>query len=69
MARARLLTALMRLPWARVAARVEEAVAAGPDERRGLLDAVAGVPAALGRRRVLPAHVLEDLDLLARADR
>jgi GT2 family glycosyltransferase len=68
MARARLLTGLMRLPWSRVAARVADAVTAGPAERRGVLDAVAEVPAALRRRRVLPGHVLEDLDLLARAE-
>jgi GT2 family glycosyltransferase len=65
MARSRVLTAVMRLPWPHVARRVRAALAAGPAERRGVVDAVAGVPAALRRRRVLPRHVLEDVELLA----
>jgi hypothetical protein len=58
------LTAVLRLPWPHVVRRVREAVAAHPAERRGVADALADLPTALRRRRVLPPEVLADLDLL-----
>ncbi|PRZ02938.1 GT2 family glycosyltransferase [Isoptericola sp. CG 20/1183] len=64
-ARARVLTTTMRLPWRRVAARVAAELRAGPGPRRGVLDAAQDLRAALPRREVLPRHVLADLDTLA----
>jgi GT2 family glycosyltransferase len=66
-ARARVLTATMRLPWRQVAARVVTELRAGPGARRGVLDAAKDLGAALPRRAVLPRHVLADLDTLAAA--
>lgn len=63
-ARSHLLTAVMRLPWARVAGRARSALAAGPAERAGVVDAARRLPAALRAREPLPAHVLQLLDVL-----
>ncbi len=64
--RSRLLTAVMRLPAGDVVRTAAAAVAAGAPGRRGLRRALADLPAALRRRRVVPASVLADLRLLAR---
>jgi GT2 family glycosyltransferase len=56
--RSRVLTALMRYPAAGVAHQLRRAVAAGPVGWRGLVGALPRVPAALRRRRVLPASVM-----------
>ena len=56
--RSRVLTALMRRPVRDVAAEVLRALRAGPPGCRGVLGALPRVPAALRRRRVLPADVL-----------
>jgi GT2 family glycosyltransferase len=66
-ARARVLTAVMRLPWQRVAARVISEVRAGPQARRGVSDALREVPRGLRRRTALLPEVLADLDLLSAA--
>ncbi|SDX62383.1 Glycosyltransferase, GT2 family [Geodermatophilus africanus] len=65
--RSRLLTAVMRRPWAQVAGLVVEALRTGAPERRGLLRALPEVPAALRRRRVVPESVRADLRVLAQA--
>jgi GT2 family glycosyltransferase len=62
--RSKLLTAVMRMPWRDVAAQLAGAVRT----RRGLQGlwrALPDVPAALRRRRPVPAAVLSDLRLLA----
>jgi GT2 family glycosyltransferase len=64
-ARARVLSATMRLPWRRVAARVVTELRAGPGARRGVLDTGKDLGAALSQRAVLPGRVLADLDTLA----
>ncbi len=63
--RSRVLTAVLRLPVRDVAATVAEALRAGAPGRRGLLRALPDLPAALRRRRRLPASVLADRRLLA----
>jgi GT2 family glycosyltransferase len=63
--RSKVLTAVMRHPLPDVARTVRAAVRAGAPERRGLRRAVPDLPAALRRRRRLPASVLADLRLLA----
>ncbi|MGY1670422.1 glycosyltransferase family 2 protein [Geodermatophilus sp. SYSU D00710] len=63
--RSKALTAVMRLPWHDVARTVGAALRAGAAERRGLRRAAPDLPAALRRRRRVPAHVLADLRLLA----
>jgi GT2 family glycosyltransferase len=65
--RSRLLTAVMRLPWADVLRIVREAVAAGASGRAGVRRAVPDISAALRRRRVVPRSVLDDLRRLRRA--
>jgi len=62
--RSRLLTALMRHPWRDVSGLVTTAVRSGRG-LHGLLRALPDVPAALRRRRPLPAQILADLRLLA----
>jgi GT2 family glycosyltransferase len=64
--RSRVLTAVMRLPSRDVARTVRAALRAGASGRRGLRRALPDLPAALRRRRRLPAPVLADLRLLAR---
>ncbi len=64
-ARARVLSAVLRLPWSTVVARVVAELRAGPAARRGVLDALSSLPRALRRRATLPADVLADLALLA----
>ncbi|WP_127130177.1 glycosyltransferase family 2 protein [Georgenia sp. SYP-B2076] len=64
--RSSLLTAAMRLPWDRVAARARRAVAAGAATRAGALDAARDLPLALRARRPTSPRVLELLDLLER---
>jgi GT2 family glycosyltransferase len=59
--RSRLLTAVMRLPWAGVLRTVGEAVAVGASGRVGLRRALPDVPAALRSRQVLPPSVLGEL--------
>ncbi len=56
--RSRVLTALMRYPTGAVAGQVLRALRAGPPGRRGVVGALPRVPAALRRRRVLPAGVM-----------
>ncbi|MGY5890164.1 glycosyltransferase [Geodermatophilus arenarius] len=63
--RSKLLTAVMRLPLRDVARTVGAALRAGAPGRQGLRRALPDLPAALRRRRRLPAHVLADLRLLA----
>jgi GT2 family glycosyltransferase len=63
--RSRTLTAVMRLPLRDVAGTVVAALRAGAPGRRGLRRALPDLPAALHRRRRLPASVLADLRLLA----
>ncbi|MPQ96716.1 glycosyltransferase [Modestobacter sp. I12A-02628] len=63
--RSRVLTALMRHPARDVAHQVLHALRAGPPGRRGLLGALPRVPAALRRRRVLPADVMSGVRELA----
>jgi GT2 family glycosyltransferase len=62
--RSRLLTALMRLPWRDVAPLLATAIRSGRG-LQGLLRALPDVPAALRRRRPIPARVRADLRLLA----
>jgi GT2 family glycosyltransferase len=59
--RSRLLTAVMRLPWADVVRTVGQAVAVGASGRVGLRRALPELPAALRSRRVVPQSVLGDL--------
>ncbi|MGY1730389.1 glycosyltransferase [Geodermatophilus sp. SYSU D01045] len=63
--RSRLLTAVMRLPLRDVVRTVVTALRTGAPERRGLRRALPDLPAAVRRRRRLPAHVLADLRLLS----
>ncbi len=65
--RSRLLTAVMRLPAADVAALVARAVMAGRPGLTGLARALRDVPAALRRRRPVPPRVRADLRLLGSA--
>ena len=62
--RSRLLTAVMRLPAAEVGRTVRDALRTGRPGRTGLRGALPAVPAAIRRRRVVPAPVLADLRLL-----
>jgi hypothetical protein len=64
-ARSSALTAVMRLPAGRLAARLRTLAAAGRPERLGVLDALRDLRPALRARRVVPGGVLADLDLLA----
>jgi Predicted glycosyltransferases len=64
--RSRLLTAVMRWPWRRVVPIAIQSASAGPTTRSGLHQALPALPAALRARRVLPAHVLDVLDLIGR---
>jgi GT2 family glycosyltransferase len=59
--RSRLLTAVMRLPWADVLRTVREAIAVGAPGRAGVRGALPDLSAALRRRRVAPRSVLGDL--------
>jgi GT2 family glycosyltransferase len=52
-----LLTAVMRRPWPIVGAMLRDLLRAGPAGRRGALGALRRLPAALARRRTLPAPV------------
>ncbi len=63
--RSRLLTAAMRLPAPDVAGVLADAVRAGRPGLTGLARALPDVPAALRRRRPVPARVRADLRLLA----
>jgi GT2 family glycosyltransferase len=65
--RSRALTALMRLPAGDVLAVCRDAVLAGPRGWEGLLRGLPDVPAALRRRRPVPAHIRADLRRLAAA--
>jgi GT2 family glycosyltransferase len=67
--RSRVLTAVLRLPLRDVAATVRAAVRAGTPGRRGLVRALPDLPAALRRRRRLPASVRADRRLLAGGSR
>jgi len=64
-ARSSVLTAVLRLPPGRLAARLRALAAAGTPERLGVLDALRDLGPALRARRTLPAGVLADLDVLA----
>jgi GT2 family glycosyltransferase len=59
--RSRLLTAVMRLPWADVLRTVRAAIAVGAPGRTGVRRALPDLSAALRRRRVVPHSVLGDL--------
>ena len=62
--RSRVLTAVMRLPTADVGRTVADALRAGRPGLTGLRRALADLPAATRRRRVVPDSVLADLRLL-----
>ena len=64
--RASVLTGAMRLPWRRAVARGWRAARAGAPSRAGVRDALRELPAAWRARHRIPAHVLEQLDLLER---
>jgi GT2 family glycosyltransferase len=63
--RSRVLTALMRHPLRALPPLVAAAVRAGEPGRRGLLQAVPDLSAALRSRRRLPGHVWDDVRRLA----
>ena len=63
--RNRLLTAVMRRPWPAVLREVRAALADDAPAQRGAWEAIRRAPRALAVRRVLPAHVEEQLRLLA----
>jgi len=63
--RSRVLTALMRYPAGDAARQLARAVRAGRPGWRGLAGALPRVPAALRRRRVLPASVMAGVRELA----
>lgn len=65
-ARSRMLSAIMRLPWRSVVDRVVDDLRTGAAERRGVLDGATDLVPALRRRRALPDAVLADVALLAR---
>jgi GT2 family glycosyltransferase len=58
-ARNQLLTAVLRRPWRIVVTVAGQQLAAGATGRRGVLQALAVLPKALPRRRLLPSHVEE----------
>ncbi len=62
-----LLTGCMRRPWSEVARSAINAWRAGGAHRAGVVAALPRVPAALRRRRRLPAAVEEQLELLQAA--
>jgi GT2 family glycosyltransferase len=62
-----LLTAVMRRPWPVVAGQVAGALRQGPQERRGLLDAMARSHLALARRRTVSPPVEAALRRLERS--
>ena len=64
--RSRVLTALMRYPVRDVAGQLARSARAGRPGWRGLAGALPRVPAALRRRRVLPASVMAGVRELAR---
>jgi GT2 family glycosyltransferase len=63
--RNRLLTAAMRRPWRVVFHEARRALADDAPARRGVWDAARRAPRALAARRVVPAHVEEQLRLLS----
>jgi GT2 family glycosyltransferase len=63
--RSRVLTALMRRPAPDVARLVLQGMRTGGPQRRGLVDALPDMPAALRRRRSLPPQVRTELRMLA----
>ncbi|RFU19836.1 glycosyltransferase family 2 protein [Geodermatophilus marinus] len=65
--RSKLLTAVMRHPVPDVARLVAEGLRSGGPERSGLVRALPDLPAALRRRRPVPAAVRSDLRTLAGA--
>jgi GT2 family glycosyltransferase len=65
--RSRLLTAVMRRPLPEVARLLAEACRTGAPERRAVLRALPDLPAALRRRRPVPARVREKLRALDRS--
>jgi GT2 family glycosyltransferase len=65
--RSRVLTGLMRYPAGALPGLLLQAVRAGRPGMRGLLRAVPDVPAALRRRRVVPAAVWADVQRLGGA--
>ena len=58
----------MRRPWRTVLDLAAEGLRAGGDGRAGVLAALPRLPAALGRRQVLPARVEERVRRLALAE-
>jgi hypothetical protein len=67
-ARSALLTAAMRRPWRDATGLAVSGLRAGGDARAGVLGALPRVPAALWRRRVMSARLLDRLDRLALAE-
>jgi GT2 family glycosyltransferase len=67
--RSRLLTTVMRLPWADVVRTVRAAVADGDSGWAGVRHALPDLPAALRSRRVVPQSVLADLRRLGKRGR
>lgn len=65
--RSRLLTAVMRFPWAEVSRTAREALQVGRPGRAGLRAAVRDLPAALRCRRVVPSSVVADVRRLRHA--
>ncbi|MEO9246162.1 glycosyltransferase [Citricoccus nitrophenolicus] len=59
--RSRLLTTVMRRPWAAVGHELRSAAIAGSRGRRALASALPRIPAAVRRRRPVPASVEADL--------
>ncbi|WP_275006726.1 glycosyltransferase family 2 protein [Promicromonospora iranensis] len=66
MARAATLTALMRLPWRDAVGHIRHVAAQGPSHRSGVVRGLCEAPAALRRRRRVPAEVAEMRRLLVR---
>lgn len=61
--RSRVLSGALRLPWRDAVGRVGEEWRAGAARRRGVLDALGDLPAAVRQRRPLPGPVLADIAL------
>ncbi|MBE1876568.1 glycosyltransferase family 2 protein [Myceligenerans pegani] len=65
LARAATLNALMRLPWRDAIGEIRRVAATSPSHRAGVLHGLREAPAALRRRRPLPADVMALRALLA----
>lgn len=65
-ARAATLTALMRLPWRDAVGQIRHVAAQSPSHRSGVVQGLREAPAALRRRRPIPAEVAAMRRLLVR---